>query len=70
MIHNTPPPNDITLEQVVKLRKDIMEAREQSKLLRRNGFFDLNLKTQLKEKEKELATIGNQLYSRNAWKPL
>jgi len=63
-------PNEITLEKVVKLRKEIMDAREQAALFRRNGLFDLNLKIYLKEKEKELAQISNQIHSNHAWRPL
>ena len=62
--------NEITFEKAIKLKKEIMIAREQTKLLRRNGFFDLYLKKDLDEKKKELAGIIAQLNSRHAWRPL
>lgn len=63
-------PDEITLERVVKLKKDITSAREQLDLFRRNGLFDLNLKKLLKEKEKELHQIFLEVHSKNAWRPL
>ena len=62
--------NDIDFEKAMKLKKDIMIARNQAEILRRNGFFDLYLKKDLDAKKKELAGIIEQVNSNHAWRPL